>query len=135
VKLAASWTTMSFAVFGPIPETRRNGASSSFATASAICATLRADRTPRADLGPTPETLRSSVNVSSSSRPANPNNDSASSRTTRFVCRSVSSPARKPRATSVGTATENPTPPTSTITESASECSTTPRREEIMEPP
>ena len=31
---------MSFAVLGPMPDTRRNGASSSAATASAICATV-----------------------------------------------------------------------------------------------
>ena len=50
--LPASWTTMSFAVFGPMPETRRNGASSSAPTASAIWATLSAASTPSADFGP-----------------------------------------------------------------------------------
>ena len=44
---------MSFAVFGPMPDTRRNGASSSAETASAICATLRvgqhAERRLRSD--------------------------------------------------------------------------------------
>ncbi len=61
--LPASCTTMSLAVLGPMPETRRNGASSSAVTASAICATLSAASTPRADFGPTPVTLSSWVNT------------------------------------------------------------------------
>ena len=78
---------MSFAVFGPMPETRRNGASSSAATASAICATLSAASTPSADFGPTPVTPSSWVKTTSSSRLSKPKSDRASSRTIRFVCR------------------------------------------------
>ena len=63
---------MSFAVFGPMPDTRRNGASSSAATASAIWSTDNAESTPSADFGPTPDTLTSRANVSRSSRPAKP---------------------------------------------------------------
>ena len=63
---------MSFAVFGPMPETFRNAASSSAATATAACAGVIAESTPSADFGPTPVTPRSRSKTSSSSRLAKP---------------------------------------------------------------
>ena len=45
---------MSFAVFGPMPETRRNGASSSAATASAIWPTVSVDEHAERGLRPDP---------------------------------------------------------------------------------
>ncbi len=70
--LPANDTTMSFAVFGPIPETRRNAPSSSRATACASSAGLIAASTPIALFGPTPETPRSRSNTASSSASAKP---------------------------------------------------------------
>ena len=83
---------MSLAVFGPMPETRRNGASSSADTASAICGTVSVERTPSADFGPTPVTPSSWANTGSSSRDSKPNSDRASSRTMSDVWRVTASP-------------------------------------------
>ncbi len=65
-------TVMSFAVFGPIPDTLRNGASSSAATARAIIRRESERARPARTWGPTPETLRSRSKSSSSSREAKP---------------------------------------------------------------
>ncbi len=70
--LPASETTMSFAVFGPMPDTLRNAASSSSATACARSAGLMAASTPIALLGPTPETPRSRSKTCNSSASAKP---------------------------------------------------------------
>ena len=132
-QLAASETTMSFAVFGPMPDTLRNGASSSAATArrSRRASAWRARRAPTS--GPTPETPRSRSNTSSSSRVAKPKRLRSSSRTMSAVCRLASGPTRSVSACCGVTCTARPTPPTSmTTTVAADGASTVPRTDEII---
>ncbi len=81
----ASCSTMSLAVFGPMPDTRRKAASSSAATAWAMASGSRCSSTARADFGPTPVTPQSSSNARSSSGPGKPKSVSESSRTTSDV--------------------------------------------------
>ena len=122
---------MSFAVFGPMPLTLRNAASSSRCTATATCSGDITESTPSADFGPTPVTPMSSSNTSSSSRVAKPKTVSESSRTTSVVCTNSSWPSRL-ASTSAGVAfTRKPTPPTSMTSVLPDAESTRPRREEI----
>jgi hypothetical protein len=119
---------------GPMPETRRNAASSSSATAWATCDGLRCPSTPWALFGPTPVTLRSRSKTSSSSRSAKPKRERSSSRTTRAVWSIAVSPGRRVRASWAVTPTRRPTPPTSTTTVVPEADSTVPRTDEIMPP-
>ena len=93
--LPCSETAISFAVFGPMPDTLRKGASSSAATARAMSSGLSVASTPRADFGPTPETPRNRSKTSSSARVSKPNRLRSSSRTMSAVCRLASCPSRR----------------------------------------
>jgi hypothetical protein len=118
--LPASCTTMSFAVFGPIP---RRAGTGRRPRRDGVGDLIDAERRQHAEgrLGTDPDTLTSRVER------------------LELVALGESDSRRRPtwseRATEAGTATLKPTPPTSTIADSASRCSTRPRSEEIMAPP
>jgi len=132
--LPANERTISFAVLGPMPDTRRKGASSSAATACATCDGLSVASTPWADFGPTPVTLRSRSNTSSSSSSAKPKSERSSSRTISVVNSWSVVPTAAVRASWGVTPTRRPTPPTSTTTLVPEADSTVPRTLEIICP-
>ena len=74
-----------WAIFLPMPGAAVSALASSVTTASASCWGVMADRIASAALGPTPDTLMSSLKLRSSFWSMKPNSSMASSRTFRYV--------------------------------------------------